>query len=346
LAQSNKFSTIRRLTMPASPPSQHRRAITALLLANLFWGISFPAIKAIELLQRRLVPDSSGGFLLAGAIAPRFLIGLVVLLAWQVRPGRRPPAHGAGGRTTALEYKQGLIVGLAASGGMLFQNDGLRFTAASTSAFLTQFYAIMIPLWLTFRSRRNPGALVWVSCGLVLAGAALLGHFDWTKFRFGRGETETLLSSVFFMLMIFGLDHPAFAGNRSGHLTRVMFAVQAAVFGTLALATAPHPGALLVLAQSPVWLGLTAILALVCTVGAFSLMNAWQPKISATEAGLIYCVEPIFGSIFALFLPALISGWAGIAYPNETATFNLLVGGGLITLANILVQLKATAALP
>ncbi len=69
-------------------------------------------------------------------------------------------------------------------------------------------------------------------------------------------------------------------------------------------------------------------------------MNTWQPKISATEAGLIYCIEPVFGSIMALFLPAWFSVWAVITYPNELATWTLVVGGGLITLANLLVQLR------
>jgi hypothetical protein len=72
-------------------------------------------------------------------------------------------------------------------------------------------------------------------------------------------------------------------------------------------------------------------------------MNAWQPKITATEAGLIYCVEPVFGALMALFLPAIFSVWAGIAYLNEAATWTLLVGGGLITAANVLIQLKPPA---
>ncbi len=70
------------------------------------------------------------------------------------------------------------------------------------------------------------------------------------------------------------------------------------------------------------------------------MMNAWQPKITATEAGLIYCIEPIFGSGMALFLPAWYSTWAGIDYANERATWTLLVGGSLITIANVLLQLK------
>jgi drug/metabolite transporter (DMT)-like permease len=91
------------------------------------------------------------------------------------------------------------------------------------------------------------------------------------------------------------------------------------------------------------WLGFTLALTLFCTVGAFSLMNAWQPKITATEAGLIYCLEPVFASLMALFLPGLFSIWAGFSYPNETVTLHLLIGGGLITAANVLIQLKRLA---
>jgi hypothetical protein len=42
----------------------------------------------------------------------------------------------------------------------------------------------------------------------------------------------------------------------------------------------------------------------------------------------------------ALFLPGWFAAWAGFSYANESLTFNLLVGGGLITAANLLVQLK------
>ena len=98
--------------------------------------------------------------------------------------------------------------------------------------------------------------------------------------------------------------------------------------------------ALLVPWTSGPWLVFTLLLTVLCTIGSFSLMNAWQPKITATEAGLIYCVEPIFGTLMACFLPALFSAWAAIHYPNETATWALLLGGGLITLANILLQVR------
>lgn len=305
-----------------------------LLLANLFWGVSFPVIKSLGLLHARLIPDSGSWFSTFYSIAPRFLLALLLLVVWQGR---------GFWRARWLEVKQGVIIGLFAAGGMLFQVDGLQFTAASTSAFLTQFYAIMIPIYLAVRTRRRPPPVVWVSCAAVLAGVAILGQFDWRQLSFGRGEWETLLCSVFFMGQILWLEKPEFATNRVPKLTLVMFATEAAVFWLLAGFSAPDAATLLIPWTSPGWLGLTATLTVFCTLGAFLLMNTWQPKITATEAGLIYCVEPIFGSALALFLPGLISVWIGISYPNETATSALLIGGGLITVANILIQLSPPA---
>lgn len=313
------------------PAALRRRAVLMLLLANLFWGLSFPVIKAIALLHERLMPAASTWFSATYTLAPRFLFAAMILIAWRPR---------GWWRFTRGETVQGGVIGLFAAAGMLLQNDGLQFTAASTSAFLTQFYAILIPVYLAVRHGHNPGALVWTCCLLVLAGVAILGGFDWQTLRFGRGEVETLLSSFFFMGQILWLGRPGFAGNRPEKISLVMFLVQAAVFWVAAAAGAPDGGTLAAPWSSVPWLGLTAVLTVFCTVGSFSLMNAWQPRITATEAGLIYCVEPIFGSAMACFLPAWFSAWAGIDYPNESATWTLLVGGGLITAANVLLQLK------
>jgi drug/metabolite transporter (DMT)-like permease len=302
-----------------------------LVLATLFWGLSFPVIKALDLVQQALSPEASTWFAAVWLVLPRFALATVVLMAWLGR---------GFWRVTRGELKQGVVIGLFAAVGMLLQNDGLQFTAASTSAFLTQFYAILIPVYLVWRARRFPPPVVWVSCGLVLAGVAVLGRFNWTTFSFGRGEWETLLASVFFMGQILWLEKKEFAASRPVQLTLVMFATQALVFLLLAGVTAPNFRAVIVPWTSPAWLGLTVALTVFCTLGAYGLMNRWQPKITATEAGLIYCAEPIFGSVMALFLPGLFSRWAGIDYANERATVGLLVGGGLITLANVLIQLR------
>jgi hypothetical protein len=118
----------------------------------------------------------------------------------------------------------------------------------------------------------------------------------------------------------------------------VIFATEAVVFGVLTVAVMPNAAALAAPFSSGAWIGLHLMLTFLSTIAAFFLMNAWQPKITATEAGLIYCVEPIFGSAMALFLPAWFSAWAGLSYQNEHLTLSLLIGGGLITFANLLIQ--------
>ena len=315
----------------------HRQAVLMLLLTTLFWGLSFPLIKAIGLAHQLALPGSGTWFITAYTIAPRFLLATVVLAA-VLRPKR--------GTFTRGEIKQGLLLGLTAGAGMLLQNDGLQFTSASTSAFLTQLYAIMIPAYLAVRWRRRPLGIVWLCGGLVLAGVAMLGRFDFRALHLGRGELETLLSSVFFMMQILVLGQKDYAANRALPVTLAMFGTEAVVFAAMAWGTAPNSAALIAPWTSMPWLGFTVLLTLFCTLGAFILMNRWQPAITATEAGLIYCIEPVFASLMALFLPALFSAWAGFDYANERLTWHLLLGGGLVTVANVLIQFRPPPETP
>lgn len=303
-----------------------------LLLATLLWGVSFPVVKALTLLHASLVPQAGGWFSVLYAVAPRFLLATLVLVLWHRR---------AVFTMTKAELAQGAGMGVFATIGLLLQVDGLHYTAASTSAFLTQFYVILLPVYFALRQRVNPGARVWGSAVLVLAGVAILGRFDWRTLSLGRGEWETLLSSLFFMAQILWLQRRRFAGNRAGHITLAMFGTHVVLLVPLAVLAAPDLPTLLVPWTSAAWVGLTLMLTFFCTLGSFSIMNAWQRKIPATEAGLIYCTEPVFSSVMTLFLPAWFSVWGGIAYANERLTWALLLGGGLITLANILTQLRS-----
>jgi drug/metabolite transporter (DMT)-like permease len=320
----------------APQDARRSRALLMLVLATAFWGLSFPLIKTIMLLHARLEPSADSWFVTIYTLAPRFALGALIFAAWQWRALLARDI-------TRSEWKQGAYIGAFSAAGMIFQCDGMHYTAASTSAFLTQFYAILIPIYVALRSRRNPGAVVWTCSALVLAGVAILGRFDWRELHLGRGEVETIIASCFFMGQILCLERTEFSANRAGRISLTMFTTQAVCYIALLLFLAPADNFAASLATpwtSAPWVIQTIILTLICTVGAYGLMNAWQPKITATEAGLIYCAEPIFGSLFALFLPAWFSIWALIDYVNETTTWTLLVGGALITAANVLLQLK------
>lgn len=307
------------------------RAGVVLVFTCACWAFSFPTMKALEQLGRLAVPDAPSVFFAALCVAVRFLVAAVVLGA-ACGPGLL--------RVTRPELVQGGGIGLFGGLGLVLQMDGMAYTLASTSAFLTQGYCVLIPLWIALRHRRPPAPRVVGACLLALTGAAVLAGLGRGGVALGRGEWETLAGSVLFAGQILWLERPAFRGNDSRRATTVMFLVMAATSLPMAFATAPNAGAVLTAYRSPEALGLLALLTGVCTLVTFPLANHWQPKVSATQAGLLYCTEPVFTSAVTLFFPGVISRFAGIAYPDEVLTWNLLVGGGLILAANAWLQLR------
>jgi drug/metabolite transporter (DMT)-like permease len=306
-----------------------------LVLANACWALSFPTVKALLLVQQKLIPDSPAAtwFLTAVTLSYRFGLAAVVMLIICAPTIRR---------LTRLECWEGLGLGIFASAGLILQMDGLAHTLASTSAFLTQFYCLLIPLIVAVRERRWPSRVVVVSCLMVIAGVAVLSDIDWRQLRIGRGEVETLLGSTIFTAQILWLQRPKFAANDVNHFSLVMFTVIALAGVPLGLITQQAPEHWLTVYESVPTLGFLGILTVFCTLGAYRLMNRWQPFLTATQAGLLYCLEPVFASFFALFLPGLFSKWTGVAYANEELTLALLVGGALITVANAFIQLQPT----
>lgn len=313
----------------AREKSLHRRATLMLFLATVFWSISFPLAKAVEAGQRLVLPEASTWFLAAICVVFRFGIAALVLTVLNARTLRD---------LTRGELGQGIGLGAFAGTAILLQNDGLLHTSASTSAFLTSCYCVLIPLFIALRVRRLPGIPILVSCALVMAGMIVLSGFNWHTFRLGRGEFETMVCSIFFTGQILLLGRESARNYHAGRVTIVMFATIACISVVAILPSVEHVNDLALALQGPVVMGSLLILTFACTLLTFGLMNKWQKHLSATEAGLIYCVEPVWTSLFALFLPGWLGALGGFSYPNERVTSAMLIGGGLITAANVLLQ--------
>jgi drug/metabolite transporter (DMT)-like permease len=304
------------------------RAIQMLLMASLFWGISFPVMKGIEMVYRDLALAPNSWFASSSTVLIRFGIAAFIMLAWSWRSFRL---------ISRAEVTQGLGLGIFGGTGILLQMDGLAYTSASTSAFLTQCYCVLLPWLSAIRDRQAPGSRILFCSGMVIAGVAVLAGLDVRHLHLGRGESETLLGSLMFTGQILWLERPRFSGNRVRHFSLVMFATMALVALPVALATARGARDWMTVFTSPAILSLTAVLVVFCTLAAFLLMNRWQPSLPAAEAGLIYTTEPLFASALALFLPAYLSACLHVHYQNEQLTASLLFGGGLITAANFLI---------
>jgi len=313
--------------MPAA--NLRRKAFQMLLLATSFWALSFPLIKALTLIQQNTLPGVGTWFITSLCVTLRFLISGTFLLIWflpQIKTASR------------REVEQGFWLAFFSGSGMCLQMDGLGYTSASTSAFLTQFYCVLIPVWLAVSQRRFPTPKILLCSALVLAGMALLANLNPRALRLGRGELETLASSVMFTAQILCLENPRYAANRSQCFTTLMLLGIGLFTIPLLLVTAPGIAECVRAYRSVPACGILAILVLGCSMVPFLLMNRWQREVTATEAGLVYCAEPVLASFLALFTPVWLSHWSGVDYPNERLTVCLLAGGGLVTAANVLLQ--------
>jgi len=300
-----------------------------LILATPCWALSFPIMKALALEQHRLLPDGGSWFFTSLGVVIRFGVAGLLLL---------PLLFRAGEKISWRELEQGVALAVFGGAGIIFQMDGLTYTAASTSAFLTQGYTVFIPLWVVLTTRKRPSAKIVLCVGLVLAGAAVLADLDFRALKLGRGELETLIASLLFTGQILILEQPRYAASRPLQFSVAMFLGMALVSAPLVWATAPSLTACVQAYASPAACSYMAVLVIVCTLAGYMIMNHWQRRVTATEAGLIYCIEPVCASVLAFFLPAWLSVWAGIHYPNELLTSRLLIGGALVTAANVLLQ--------
>lgn len=318
--------------MPPSDAALARTATRWLIFGCVAWGLSFPTAKALAMVQAEALPGAGTWFYTSATMLARFSLAAVLVL---LLIGPRKILG-----ITRREVGQGIGIGLFGGGGMLFQIDGLAHTEASTSAFLTQGTVIFIPLVKAILQRRLPTRRATLCCLLALIGVAVLSRFDWSKLTLGRGEGETLIAAFFFTGHILWLERPRYADNDALRVSLVMFLTIAAL--CLPLVGDQPVEVLRSLQPQAAWLCL-AILIGPCTLLAFLLMNRWQRHVSATTAGLIYCLEPVFATLLAFFMPEWFSALAHIEYPNEIPSLAMLIGGGLILVANVLMLWRLSA---
>ncbi|MEP7051760.1 MAG: hypothetical protein ABJB12_15460 [Pseudomonadota bacterium] len=310
---------------PSAPP-QRLRALLCLVCTCALWGLSFPVMKALGLDLSARAPGISTWFVASTTVVIRFGSGAILLGLF----GLPRPTRG--------ELQQALILGVFSAAGMLLQMDALNFSAASTSAFLTQGYIVILPVVSALTARALPRAKTVLCIFASTCGLFVLSGFDWVNLRLGRGETETLLAACSFAVQILSLAAARFRGNRAHVVTTVMFICVATLLAPLSFWTMRTWAEVGLLFGTPFSMAMVFVLSVPCTVLAFSLMNRYQPAVSASEAGIIYGAEPLFASVLSLFLPVVFGAWAGVHYENEQLSVRLLIGGGLVVAANVLLQ--------
>jgi drug/metabolite transporter (DMT)-like permease len=305
---------------PAPRGSEHR-AVVALLVATLFWGCGFTWAKAAGEAVHRVagLPDGS----LFGPIfilAWRFLLGgLLILIA--IPAARTGWTWRGAGRIAG--------VGLILAAGLILQHVGLDRTSEAVSAFLTSLTVLFVPILLTVVLRKPPAPVMWLGVALATAGVWMMTGASPTGF--GAGELLGLGCAFTFSLYIFAVNAVSKKEDAWRMSMGQFLVVGAACAGAAAFVPGrehlrPDAAVRVVSSSAAVWGNLLALVAFP-TVGAFTLLNFFQPRLDATHAALIYLMEPVIAAVYAF------------AFAGRAMHPLVLVGAFLILAANVLVEL-------
>ncbi len=256
-----------------------------LVLSALIWGGTYPSTKAV-LAQ---LPPFSFMFV-------RFLLGLLLVAGAVACVRRRIVMNAATLRMSGIATLF-LFLGFA------LQTEGLLYTTASKSAFITVQYVFLVPLYL-----RRFGGRTWAAAGLSVAGLYLLVD---PQGEMTRGDLLTLACAAAYAGHISCLESFTHKSDPLSLFFWQLVMVTAAMFPAM-LWERPEPEAF-----APTPLLLTALLVNgVFATGAFAIQVWAQKRLAAPRVALIFSLEPVFAAWLAwLFLGEHLSGrgWIGSA---------------------------------
>ena len=255
--------------------SRSLKAHLLLILTTLVWGASFVVIKNA---LRDITP------LLFNAIRMSVAAVTLLLVFWKDLRGMGRKVVGSG-----------VLIGICLWAGNELQTSGLKYTAASKSAFLTGLAVVLVPAFLGLFWRRPIGR--WSACGVVLALAGLyLLTIPATAngsplAAVNRGDLMTIAAAVIFTFHIIFMGHAA-----QWHSWRQITVLQSVTAGVLNWIAVPVLERPTVAWSAPVVVGilLTGFFSL---AAAFSVQAWAQQFIPATHTALIFSLEPVFASL-------------------------------------------------
>ncbi|MBW4441069.1 MAG: DMT family transporter [Plectolyngbya sp. WJT66-NPBG17] len=278
--------------MTAISKPQHGQGVFLLILTTAIWGTSFPLLKGV-------LNDLPTPVILAS----RFTIAAIAF-----SPYLR--------HLNAKLLQDGAILGGLYFAECLLALIGLESISANRSAFLISLNVILVPLFGAILGRNLPKRILG-AVGIAIAGISIL---SWEGGGFGSGDVLTLACAIGVALYILAME-----AITPKHPTMPLVAVQLAVAAVLGISWSLLQG------NAP-FAGVAAHFNILLYVGVIiTAVPIWtqtqaQRWVSASEAALLYTLEPVFASIFSFF-------WLG-----ESLGIRGFLGAALILSATLISQ--------
>lgn len=279
----------------------HRRAVLILTGCTLIWGGSFTINKMALVV-----------------VSPLLLIGIRFTIATTLMARVYPSM-------TREDWRIGLRLGLLFGVQLALFISGLDRIPSNRAAFIFSIATPLVPLLVPFVERRPPRPRDLIAVGLAVAGTWWLTRPGSTSGGLVTGDWLILGSALCGAIYVVAAGH---VGPR--HEPLHLLAAQLPVMATIGL------GLAVLLEQPRIELGpwtvfLVAFLAL-SSIAAFGGQLIGQRKVRATEAALIFALEPVFAAI------------ASFAALGEQLVGTQWLGATLILAAMLAVRPAANAA--
>lgn len=252
-------------------------AVSLMLIAAMFWGVSFSLIKNAEVNPFAFL--FLRFFVAAGVL---FFVGMI-----SVR------------RLTKPAVLRALLLAVLLCAAMWLQNLALNFTAASNTAFIASLSAIIAPVLLAAFTRERVGKGV-----LLCAVCAMTGLFFLSGARvrfFNAGDVFALLSATFTSLHIIAADRFVRRGNA---LTLGIIQIIFSAFLSFILWRIYQPSGFSALIFDRELIIAVSVIGVFCTAFAFTAQIVAQQALSPSIVAIMLVFEPVFALIYALFIPA------------------------------------------
>ena len=275
-----------------------RLAVLALLGVGFVWGAAFVLMK--DAIKQQPYMDF---------LATRFTIAFVAMLL--LRPS-------VSTKFEKGDIRHGALLGAVLAFGYITQTIGLELTTAATSGFLTGLYVVFTPLLAWLFMRQSVARRVIVGVVVAMVGLAIFSGAA-TDVQFQVGQLWLVTCAIFYAVHILLLGKHG-KGRSAYRFAMIQIGWMAVVTWGFALVDGYQ-----VPPNFEVWLALffTAILS---TVIAFWVQTWAQTLIDPARVALIITSEVIFTALVA------------VAVGQEPVTFAMLIGGGLLFSAMLIVE--------
>jgi len=288
--------------------SRQLKGDSVILLVTLCWGLTFP------LIENAVSQVAPWVF-----VTLRFLLGAVILLPFLGQYIKQNIADQI--RGNGYELRAGIVLGCLNTITYGTQTIGMQSVTSAQGAFISGISVVLVPFMLPLFRLGFPRKFDVLCALLSLTGLYLLTGASLSHVK--TGELWVLVCAFSIALTIVYLHR----ATRKTHALEALAFYQILFTGLLSACLTWGESYQEVLAWHPV-IGI-----LFCAVFATSLALVLQTKYqrytTASRAALIFCFEPVFGSLF------------GYIINDEKLGVMAFAGGSLIILSIIISEFQA-----